>query len=743
MQGHGGGVSINQQFFATCPKGLEALLQQELVDLGAVDVRQTVAGVGFAGELSLALKVCLWTRLANKILLPVAKFTAGTAEDLYRGIGAVDWGKHLDPGGSLWIDFSGTSRELRNSQFAAQKVKDAIVDQLRTPKGVRPSVSKDNPDLTVSVRLNKEQATVNIDLCGDSLHRRGYRVDSVKAPLKENLAAALLLRCGWPALAAQGLPLIDPMCGSGTLLLEAAYIAADIAPGLARKQFAFERWLPFKPQCSTWQQLKEEAQQRKDLGLQQSLPDIIGYDEDVLALRATERNIAAAGLEQWVKVWRKSLVDFKRPTHKTLASGLLITNPPYGERLGEEEALVPLYRRLGDVLKSDFVGWQAAVFTGNPNLGKVMGIRSHKKYKFFNGAIATELLLFDVSAEYFVTERVKDTADDSPMLKVDSEKPLSAGAQMVANRLQKNKKQLGPWLREHVEGDDVVECYRLYDADIPEYAAAIDVYRDYYHVQEYAPPKSVDTDAAVRRFEEIIHALMVSCNVGLDHVSIKQRKRLRGSDQYQALADDPFAQLLQVREGRAKLWVNLWAYLDTGLFLDHRPLRRRIAAMANGKRFLNLFCYTASVTVQAIVGGAVGSVSVDMSNTYLQWARRNFKLNDVDERKHQLVQADCFAWLQACREPFDIILLDPPSFSNSKRMEGVLDVQRDHVALIRRCMELLSPGGTLFFSTNLRRFKLDEDALYKYNVNNISEQTIDRDFQRNPKIHRCWEISAS
>lgn len=733
-------MSINQHFFATCPKGLEALLRDELTALGADDLRETIAGVSFTGELALALKVCLWSRMANKVLLPVAKFAAANADDLYRGICDIDWSEHLAADGSLWIDFSGTGRELRNTQFAAQKVKDAIVDQLRTPVGSRPSVSKDDPDLTVNVRLNKEQVTVNIDLCGHSLHRRGYRADSVKAPLKENLAAALLLRAGWPDLAEQGLPLIDPMCGSGTLLLEAAFIAADIAPGLARRQFAFERWLPFIALATTWQQLKAEAEQRKTEGLQKSLPDIIGYDQDVLAVRASERNIAAAGLGQWIKVWRKSLLDFKRPTHKTLPPGLLITNPPYGERLNDEGALVPLYRRLGEVLKSDFVGWRAAVFTGNPKLGKVMGIRSHKKYKLFNGAIATELLLFDVSENYFVSERGSGPAilDTAPSF--DARQPLSPGAQMVANRLQKNKKQLAPWLREHANGDDIIECYRLYDADIPEYAAAVDVYGDYYHVQEYAPPKSVDPDAAARRFEEIIHALVVSCEVTPDHVSIKQRKRLRGNDQYQALTDDPFAQMLEVREGPARLWVNLWAYLDTGLFLDHRPLRRRVAALAQGKRFLNLFCYTASVTVQAIRGGAAGSVSVDLSNTYLQWARRNFKLNDVDERKHRLVQADCFAWLKACREPFDIILLDPPTFSNSKRMDGVLDVQRDHVALICRCMELLSPGGKLFFSTNLRRFKLDNEALIKYEVKDISKETIDRDFQRSPKIHRCWEI---
>lgn len=258
-------------------------------------------------------------------------------------------------------------------------------------------------------------------------------------------------------------------------------------------------------------------------------------------------------------------------------------------------------------------------------------------------------------------------------------------------------------------------------------------------MQEYAAPKSVDEDKAAARFEEIKAAVPVALEVPADHISFKQRRRNRGKQQYDRQSEQSHP-LISVTEGSARLWVNLWEYLDTGLFLDHRPLRLRIADKARGKRFLNLFCYTATATVHAALGGAAESVSVDLSHTYLKWAEKNFQANNLSLSKHQLVQGDCLQWLADCRQGFDLIMLDPPSFSNSKRMEGVLDVQRDHVAMIERCMELLHPGGELLFSNNLRSFKLDEAALGRYQVENITDQTLDPDFARNRKIHQCWSI---
>jgi len=363
-------------------------------------------------------------------------------------------------------------------------------------------------------------------------------------------------------------------------------------------------------------------------------------------------------------------------------------------------------------------------------LGKEMRLRAKHKYKMYNGAIDSQLLLFDMLGKEAILreDRRKQNGEDAPM-------PLSEGAQMVANRILKNLKRLKKWLNQ-----SGVTCYRVYDADMPEYAAAIDVYEDYYHVQEYQAPKSVNEKKAHQRFDEILRATAQVFGSDFDHVIAKTRQRNRGKKQYQKFNNDGDSTYFNVQEDRAKLLVNLSDYLDTGLFLDHRPLRRMILQQANGKRFLNLFCYTATATVQAALGGAASSVSVDMSNTYLDWAARNFELNNLSAARHKLVRADGVEWLRNCREGFDLIMLDPPTFSNSKNTDTVLDIQRDHSSLILRCMDLLTPTGTLYFSNNLRSFKLDEGLQAKFQIKNISADSLDPDFERNPKIHNCWQI---
>ncbi len=747
------------QYFATCPKGLEGLLNTELQQLGGEDIRETVAGVYFSGDISMAYRACLWSRLANKILLPLASFEAGTQEELYDGVREIRWEEHLSPSGSLLVDFIGTSDAIRNTQFGALKVKDAIVDCLRDFSGERPSVAKRDPDLLVNVRLSKNKAIVSIDLSGESLHRRGYRVKQGSAPMKENLAAGILVRAGWPEIAAQGGALLDPMCGSGTILIEAALIAADIAPGLLRGSFGFERWLNHR--SDIWLELRDEAFARKKAGLgKENLPEIRGYDADVKVIRAAEENIVSAELDHWLRVSRKELKDFVRPTHKAMEFGLVLSNPPYGERLGEIESLKLLYAHLGERLRNEFQGWRAGVFTGNPDLGKQMGLRADKKYKFFNGTIPSELLMFSISSEAFVQSRVEQDArfskDDDvrkvaeAKVKIENKKEqaaaLSNGAQMLVNRLQKNLKQLEKWANKND-----ISCYRLYDADMPEYSAAIDIYRGqvqpnrapqlYAHVQEYAAPKSVDEDKAAGRFAEIEQAVPFALDIPDAHISYKQRRRNKGASQYEKLSERPTGDLFSVQEGAAKLHINMWQYLDTGLFLDHRPVRLMIADLAKDKRFLNLFCYTATASVHAAMAGARYTVSVDMSNTYLNWARKNFALNGLSESRNRLEQADCLKWLEQNDQQFDLILLDPPSFSNSKRMEDVLDVQRDHVQMIKHAISALAEGGTLIFSNNLRSFKLDHEALSAFTIEDISARTIDEDFKRNSKIHQCWLIT--
>lgn len=722
------------EFFAACPKGLESLLLAEIQALGASDARETVAGVYFAGNLAMGYRACLWSRLANKILLPLGSFMVDSDSELYDGVRAIDWASHISPSSTFLVDFTGTNHAIRNTQFGALKTKDAIVDALCDATGERPSVARQNPDLRINARLARGKLVVSLDLSGESLHRRGYRLKQGAAPLKENLAAALLIRAGWPEIAAQGGALIDPMCGSGTILIEAAQMAADIAPGLSRPRFGFERWL--RHENDVWLALREEAIARKNAGLERELPEIRGYDADIHVIRAAESNVLTARLDHWVRLARKELKDFSLPTHKQLVPGLVLTNPPYGERLGDADALAYLYRYLGERMRQQFGGWRLGVFTGNPQLCHELGLKAHKKYKLFNGKLESELLMFEVRAR--TAEELADVREARP-LRTHTPVALSAGAQMFANRLLKNQKQLAKWLKR-----EAISCYRLYDADMPEYAVAVDLYGDYAHVQEYAAPSSIDERAAARCFEEVKAALPEVLGLAPDHISYKQRRRTSGSQQYEKMAQRAPRPLITVREGQASLLVDLWQYLDAGLFLDHRPLRLRIAREARGKRFLNLFCYTASASVHAAVGGARFTHSVDMSRTYLDWARKNFAENGLGEQQNRLEQADCLKWLSEAgkaRGEYDLIMLDPPSFSNSKRMEGVLDVQRDQALLIDGAMKLLAQNGTLYFSNNLRSFSLDEQIAARYRVENISAETIDPDFQRNSRIHQCWKIT--
>lgn len=725
-------------FFASCPRGIEELLVDELLALQAADVRATVAGVYFSGDEALLYRSCLWSRLANKILLPLVQGSVPEKEALYALVHDIPWEQHFPAEASFRVDFIGTNKEIKHSNFGALVVKDAIVDRLRSVRGARPSVDRDNPDLVINAHLAKGQAQIALDLSGESLHRRGYRVAQGAAPLKENLAAALLLRANWPQIAKAGGPLLDPMCGSGTFLIEGAFMAADIAPGLLRDQFGFHRWSQFNSEL--FLSLKNEALEREQAGLAADLPEIRGYDIDVRVIHKAEQNIHAAGLDKFVRVSQKALVDFKKPSHKELAEGLLICNPPYGERLGEIESLRVTYQQLSEVVKRELTGWQCAIFTGNPDLAKETRLRAKRKYKFFNGPIASELLLFDIVAQSDAQLTFPTPEETDNEVVVEEDASLSEGAQMVLNRITKNKKRLAPWVAR--EG---VECYRVYDADIPEYAAAIDIYKNCLHIQEYAAPSSIDEQKAETRFQDLQRASASALSVESENIYAKQRKRNKGKQQYEkryAGALD-MQHFFTVREGQAQFYVNLQDYLDTGLFLDHRPLRLRIAAEAQGKSFLNLFCYTASASVHAALGGASDSLSVDMSNTYLEWAQRNFELNNIHRSRHKLERADCFDWLKKCRQGFDLILLDPPSFSNSKKMAGVLDIQRDHVQLVNRCMDILKPGGVLYFSNNLRKFKLDVILTQRYRVEEITHETLGPDFVNNPKIHHCWKIVAS
>lgn len=395
--------------YATTPKGLELLLVDELRALGATDASEKLAGVSFTGDLTLAYKACLWSRLANRILLKLKQFPAATPEKLYAGTRSIDWNEYLNKDGTLAVNFVTTQSAITHTLFGAQKVKDAIVDQMRDRFGARPNVDRDRPDVSVYVYLNKDIATLYLDLSGESLHKRGYRLAGGAAPLKENLAAAILLRAGWPEVAKQGGTLLDPMCGSGTLLTEAAMMAADIAPGLQREYYGFFGCKGFD--AAAWRTLVKEAELRKAAGLRK-LPMIVGYDINPEAIKIAFENIERADLRGKVHVEKRDIADFAPKAKEQ--TGLIVINPPYGERLGEEDELQPLYTCIGDRFKAAFTGWRAALFTGNPDLGKTMGIRAKKFYSLYNGAIPCKLLIFDIQPNYFIDRsKHKDVTERS------------------------------------------------------------------------------------------------------------------------------------------------------------------------------------------------------------------------------------------------------------------------------------------------------------------------------------------
>jgi 23S rRNA (guanine2445-N2)-methyltransferase / 23S rRNA (guanine2069-N7)-methyltransferase len=418
-----------------------------------------------------------------------------------------------------------------------------------------------------------------------------------------------------------------------------------------------------------------------------------------------------------------------------------VINPPYGERLGRGEDLGMLYTRLGEVLKQEFRGWTAALLTGSEER-RPIGLKPRKVTTLYNGALPCTLSLFDI-AEVDTSRRSPLAGIKAPeKSEVAEHAPVrSPGAVSFANRLRKNLRNLETWATR-----EKVTCYRLYDEDLPEYKLAVDLYGGeqlFVHVQEYEAPKSVDAVAADRRFREAVAIIPEVLGIPPDQLFSKVRKRQKGASQYTRLATT--GRFHEVGEGPCRFLVNFTDYLDTGLFLDHRPTRELLRPLATGKRFLNLFGYTGTATVHAAAGGAVATTTVDLSVTYLDWARRNLELNGFVGTDHELVRAECREWLEMTvregKRRWGLIFLDPPSFSNSKRMEGTFDVQRDHAAIIGQAVKLLEPDGILIFSTNLQSFALDTAALAGLVIKDLTKATIPPDYRRNPHIHSCWRIT--
>ncbi len=696
--------------FASTAHGLEELLKKELMQLGATGCQVVQGGVHYQGDALLMYQSLIWSRLASRVLLPLTTCAVYSDIDLYLGAQAINWPSLFNSSKTFAVHFNGTSAVIRNSQYGALKVKDAITDCFTRQGMMRPEVRRDQPDIRINVWLNRDKATISLDLAGEGLHQRGYRLQAGQAPLKENLAAAIITRSGWQ----MNTPLIDPMCGSGTLLIEAAMMAADCAPGLYRRHWGVQGLSTFD--AGLWKSIIDDARDRAKTGMQKVSPHFFGYDNDAGVLEQARLNARHAGIAELISFVQSEASDLNNPLPHG-PCGTVVTNPPYGERLDSEPALIALYGQFGRIMKQQFGGWRLSIFSASEELMGYLQLRADRQFKAKNGpldCIQKNYYLTSASSEQMVIE------------------PVTA----YGNRLRKNHKKLDKWARR--EG---IDCYRLYDADLSEYNVAVDRYADWVVIQEYAAPKTVDAARARRRLMDVIACTQEVLGVTASRLILKTRQRQRGSSQYQKLSDK--SESILVREYDAQFWVNLTDYLDTGLFPDNRAVRRRLNQLSKGKDFLNLFAYTGSASVQAGLGGARSTTTVDMSRTYLEWAARNLQLNSLTGRQHRLIQADCLNWMSETKEQFDLIFIDPPTFSNSKRMEEDFDVQRDHLRLMGVLKRLLRHNGTILFSNNRRGFKMDYDGLNALGLqaDDITAKTQSPDFARQRHSRHCWQIT--
>lgn len=777
--------ATNIEFFASCLVGVEQALAAELKRLRVRHVRPLRGGVAFFGRPIDAERVCLWSRVASRVTAVVGRVNAGDADLMYAGAYDLPWEEVVAPGAKLAVRAHGINPELRNTQFTALKVKDAICDALRSRTGARPDIDADNPDALIEVRVRENRATITFDVSGESLHRRSYfdAKDEGDAVLSCAHAAALLETVGAPEKLRAGWCLVDPACLVDFTLCEAAGIAADQAPGLLRERWGFNGWAMHDEKA--WEDALADADERFEAGLSQlmreckvsdsaSLPNpdrvrIAGLAPSRGSVARARRHLRNARLSAFVRIECSTDQDFgedlaivARTAKRRHGAAVLVCHVSAADSSEDEAYAMFRASRFMSAVRHALPGsvfglvddrGVSSRFNDKPSFDERVG----------SGRIETRMQVFQEASSCQVELRLPNP-EGGPDIPVEVNE---AKSEQFAARLRKVARERRKWAQ--AEG---VSCYRVYDADLPEYNAAIDFYEGagvdegatFVHIAEYQAPSSVDTLTARRRFEDLLVLTPAVLGVRPGFVYSKVRSRSRGGSQYRDAGKRSF--VTHTTEAGLLFEIDLAGYLDTGLFLDHRITRRIVGEMARGKRFLNLFAYTGAATVHAAAGGAESTTTVDLSQTYLDWAQRNMRLNGfrcegapVDGRRgsrdgrtsgrerraeHEFVRADVMPWIVDARRQgrqFDLIFVDPPTFSNSKAMgRRTWDVQRDHVELLVGVSRLLARGGEAVFSCNLRSFKPDYDELTRLGVEltEITQDTIPHDFERNARIHRCY-----
>lgn len=849
------------EFYASCPEGFETALADELRGMGLRQVRPLKGRVAFAGSPADAERACLWSRLASRIFVVLGRFACTDAEDLYEATRSIAWERILRAGATIAVTARGTNDELRNSHFAALRVKDALCDRMLEVEGRRPNVDTDDPDARISLTLRGDRASIQLDLSGDPLFKRLPREATrthTAHVLRPDYAALACAQGNWqeicsatltntkdamrdedtaasadggvPAngsVAADGsalagstvgrptptLPvLIDACCAGGGVVLEAASILADRAPGLERRNWGFQSWS--EHDAATWRELLNEADRRAELA-KGRVARIVATDPSGDAVACARRILKAAGLAD--------RVIFAQPDLDKISRKLMMPACCGGEPRGfvfldTTETAISKMSRVLDLATSLHAGACGAdpvraMLSTMPTVAltrddllirtlgeparslRVMPNNEEAELAVFsaaNGAISAgegNVAAEDSMPAEAVAESGAAPSPATTLIDLGDGKPcpvLIPESEQFARRLRKVAKLRRKWAQR--EG---VTCYRVYDADLPDYSAAIDLYEGsattpgrWLVIAEYAAPREVDPALAEARLLDILTLAPRILQVDPDNVFAKARIRSRGGSQYgkQAGGTSPSGQhgkggkprgtrggsasnrpsqgagsgtpsdirtrrLPLIEECGLTFAVNFNDYLDTGIFLDHRVTRGLVRDHARGKRFfLNLFAYTGTATCYAADAGVEETVTVDLSNTYLDWAERNMEQNGFVGPDHHYVRADVMSWIRDMRQTrnrWDLIFCDPPTFSNSSKMgRRTWDVQRDHVELLVGLSRLLSREGEAIFSCNLRTFRPDIEELARAGVvlTDITDETIPEDFARNKKIHHCYLV---
>lgn len=739
---------------ATAAAGTEAVVKRELASLGYIARTVTPGRLLFQGD---ALAICrtnLWLRTGERVLIHMGSFPAADFGALFDGTAAQSWEEWLPKDAEFPVQGRSHRSQLTSVPACQRIVKRAIVKRLQESHRVA-NLPEIGPRCAIEVSLRDDIATLTLDTTGIGLHKRGYRRLVAEAQLRETLAAAMVQLSFWRA----GRVLADPFCGTGTIPIEAALFGRNMAPGLNR-EFVAESWPTFDARL--WKMAREEA---RDLARPPLSERLLGYDVDGEALSLARYHAEQAGVAADIHWQQRPFAELRAKAEY----GCLITNPPYGERMGADAQIEQLYKTFPLVLRR-LPTWSFYILSARPDLEQLVGQRADRRRKLYNGPIECTYYQFhgprppklamttsaaDGDRSHEINEReteaAESTADEihsatlphQPMCERPGYTPAFGGllpasmrqAEEFANRLRKRARHLRRWPTKRG-----ITCYRLYERDVPEVPLTIDRYEDALHIAEFARPHERTPAQHADWLDLMVRTASEVLDVPRDRIFLKHRQRQRGAAQYGRI-DDRRAELV-VQEGGLRFLVNLSDYVDAGLYLDHRITRQMVREAAAGKRFINLFGYTAAFTVYAAAGGAGATTTVDKSATYIDWARRNFELNNLAGPQHRLVRSDIEAFIAnlSPRDQWDLAVVDPPTFSNTKGIEAYWDVQRDHALLLQQLARHIVPDGIVFFSTNYRRFKLDEGALGDYSVRDITRQTIPEDF-RNQRIHKCWKLA--